>query len=178
MGNINKIILTLFLIFSFNLYSQNVYHYPETSLSLPRPGMPLDLKFQLNNHRKPAKFAKIMITLDDQFYEIPIFDSYYNLREKPEYKITIPAPFVELSYQFFYSNDKSKQNVSQFYKITRNCLPDVLIAEEEIPTEFSGNKRLEEAFILAHELQLDNELYKDIYEYLQEINTHKKLKEQ
>ena len=112
-----------------------------SAAELPAPGLPLELKAELQNTRDFRQPLKILLVRDQQFQEFISEPGLPDSREKPQYSIKIPAPLVELEYQFVLTMPDGSVITSLKNKVRRNCMPDITPALEKIESNMDDKEK-------------------------------------
>ncbi len=123
---------------------------------LPAPGMPIELKAELNNTRDFRYPLKVLLVLDQEFQEFMSDPGLPDSREKPQYSIKIPAPVVEVEYQFVLTMPDGSFIVSPRQKVRRNCQPDISPAINEIDPAIDGSDKLN--LLIVQNQKIEEEL--------------------
>lgn len=123
---------------------------------LPAPGLPLELKAELQNTRDFRQPLKILLVRDQQFQEFVSEPGLPDSREKPQYSISIPAPLVELEYQFVLNMPDGSIITSLKNKVRRNCLPDTTPAVEKIELNMDDKEKFD--LLVAQNALIEGEI--------------------
>jgi hypothetical protein len=138
---------------------------------LPAPGLPIELNAKLLNTRDFRQPLRLLLVKDQNFQEILTNPGLPDSGETPRYSISIPAPLVELSYQFLLTLADGSIVTSPRQSIRRDCVPDITPALEQIGSEISGDARFKT--LIEQNKTIENEIsnLQLTIEDLKQVNT-------
>lgn len=125
---------------------------------IPFPGKPITLSAEVSNTRDFRLPVRLLAVRDGKFYETAVPEGILNIRDKPQYQVEIPAPLAELVYEFVLLLPDGSAVSSRRMVLRRNCIPDVMPALGELPTEVDGSERFNRLLVDSKRLEqeIDN----------------------
>lgn len=134
----------------------NFAHTPPRPQDLPYPGQSITLYAYLTNTRETRFPLRVSMSRDGRFEEVIAKDAYLDKEDRPTYEITVPAPVGEMTYQMFLVNPDGNILPSPRFAVRRSCVPQVELAQGEVPADVQGVDRLRR--LVAESKGLENDL--------------------
>lgn len=146
-------------------------HQPIKSGLLAPPGEKMTLKVELLGERDINKNIRALLVQDGRLMDLPMLGSI-DEQDRIIYSLDIKASLVELVYQFVLRNADGSAIISERYNISRECLPDVSLADISSLDTVEQTERAKELVKLAAELEQDVKVYNQILSEVTQLKTN------
>lgn len=147
----------------------SIVHTVPSPQELPYPGQPITLMARLTNTRETGRPLRVALVKDGKFLDLDAKEAYLDENDRPTYKAVIPAPIGDMSYQFILYAPDGTALISSRYQVRRNCLPNISLAEGEVPADVRGVERLRRLYLESEALKNDLIGYEQVLKVVAEL---------
>lgn len=144
-------------------------HLPVNGDELPFPGQPYKLRVELEGTKNFARPLRAVASIDGRLLDLRAEPGVMNEYDRVTYVVPVHSPLVELSYQFFLSDEDGRVISSEQYRSHRSCVPETTPVKLGIPPEVSSRDKLELLSHQAKRLERESSTYSRILKLLEEL---------
>jgi len=112
-----------------------IRHQQWQASKIPAPGLPLELSVNIAKLRQPGMRVSALIVRDGKIMNVPLSDPSLSDLDNLVYKLEVPSPLYELSYQFFLYLPDGGVKASERFRLRRECLPNIDIASIKLESD-------------------------------------------
>ena len=147
----------------------NLLHTPLKAQSLPYPGQNLTITVKLSSSRDTNRKIVLMAVRDGKLMTVVSQPGFLDELDQPTYNFILPSPIGELSYNILLYTPDGGVQMSRRFLVRRSCIPDVQMADANIPQDLQGRERLQRLVRESASLKNDLSGYEKILALLDEL---------
>lgn len=166
-------LMSIMLVAPFARADYQIVHTPPSAQELPAPGRNMTLSVTLPKEALSVGVkVRALVTRDGRLMELQDSDPTIDTSDRAIYKLELPSPLAEMSYQFIFTDKLGASFGSQQYQVARKCVPDVQLTTVKKQAPNSQVTKEDAVRLVAEStgLQRDIDSYESIVAILNDIH--------